>query len=193
MWYAEAMARALLYAAVLGAAGSSFAACGGATTSDIVDGPGGSSGAGSSSGSSSGGSSSSGGGSSASSSGASGSSSSGGSSGVTPGKCTDESEPNNSQERANPIGVAFCGTLATGDDVDWATFVLPKTSTGFSFNFTVSKPQAQGFIHVKGETVPLDGKVPYYNGETYSIEVRGKNSGGGNAAGTTYRVDVNIK
>lgn len=183
------MARALLYVAVLGAAG--FAGCGGATTSDIVDGQGGSSGATSSGGASSGGSSSSGG---ASSSGASGSSSSGGSSsGVTPGKCTDESEPNNSQERANPIGAAFCGTLATGDDVDWATFVLPKTSTGFSFNFTVSKPQAQGFIHVKNETVPLDGKVPYYNGETYYIEVRGKNSGAGNAAGTTYRVDVNVK
>jgi len=168
-------------------------ACGGATSSDIVgDGQGASSSSGSTSSSSGSTSSSSGSTSSASSASSSGSTSSS-SSGSNPGPCTNEVEPNDSMEKATPIATAFCGTLSSQDDVDFGSFVLPKTSTGFSFGFTVSKPNAVGFIHVKGQTVPLDGKVPYYNGETYVIEVRGKSSGSGNASGTTYRVDVNIK
>lgn len=155
-----------------------LAACGGSKSQEVLDNT--SSTSSSSSGGASG---------APSSSGASGTSNGGvdGSSGGG-GTCTQEREPNDNKDTANPLAPSVCGVLEQNSDVDFLTFQLHQGTRSVSINFSGDVTLT---VEVEGaQTVTLGGgstqTVPFVMGKPYFVEVRAAT----HAAKTDWRVDL---
>jgi hypothetical protein len=155
----------LLLASSLTCTGVLVGACSGAETQEVLLDE-----------SSSGTSTSDSGGTSSGSSGTSGSTTSSGSTGTsgTPGTtCESENEPNDSEQAANVLNPARCGSLSKDDQKDFLTFRLKPTTRTLSITFT---GRVRLRIDVPGkDTVELTpdsaGVVPFVMDQDYSIEV----------------------
>lgn len=88
--------------------------------------------------------------------------------------CTPEEESNDSQDSANTLAPARCGTLSKRDQRDFLTFRLKPTTKTMSINFT---GRIRLRVDVPGkdtvELTPDDaGIVPFVMGVDYTVEVR---------------------
>jgi hypothetical protein len=101
--------------------------------------------------------------------------------------CTNETEPNDTSGSADalPSGVAaFCGTVSSTSDEDYAVYVLPADATDLRIRFQRSTG-VSATITVEGRTFrPGQDVAPLVPGGRYLIHVVSTR------AQTTYRIDL---
>jgi hypothetical protein len=102
-------------------------------------------------------------------------------------RCTSESEPNDTRERANALAGTFCGAVATRDDVDILTFAIKATTKTMTIRF---EGRVTLTVDVEGEpTVTLGGGgtqvVPFVRGKPYFVTISAAGS-----APQDWRVDL---
>jgi len=100
-----------------------------------------------------------------------------------------ESEDNNTEATADQLpsqSTSFCGRIADGADVDFATFTLPENATRLEMSYATTNGQAiQIDAFADGVQFPFNGTYEFKPGKPYLLKVSSKN-------GQTFDYRINV-
>lgn len=92
--------------------------------------------------------------------------------------CTREVEPNDDIDEATPFTSRLCGRIASRNDVDYATFVVPENAETLSYKLSESGGNVALHVYVNGAPLPIaTGQIRAIPNATYQFEMRLSQSG----------------